>query len=90
MAVTPNDADQPPLASHPSDRGVGAAFGHLGHGLAQAAHERAACANPPRGFEKNDCVGAFKPKIERLGVVAVCDPGWSRQQAALLVAPLAF
>ena len=33
-------------------------------------------------------VSAFKPQIECLGVVAVCDPGRSREQAPLLLAPL--
>ena len=79
MTVTPNRPDQPPLVSQPSYHGIGATFRHLARGLAQAPQERAAGANPPRCFEMHDCVGAFKPQIERLGVVAVCNPGRSCQ-----------
>ena len=90
MAVAPNDRNQPPLVPQPPCCRIVATFGHFADRLSQPAQERSACADPPRRFKKNDCLGSFEPKVECLEVVAVCNPGGACEQAALLLAPLAL
>src|SRR5262245_57886909 len=56
----------------------------------QAAQEGACRADPPRRVQIHHGVRTFKPNVESLVVVAVGDPSVTREQADLLLPPLAL
>ena len=87
-AIAQDDPDQSPLIEQPSSHRVAATFRHFANGLSNPAQERPARARPPRRVKKYDGLRSLEPKGEGFVVVAVDDPGITREQAALLVPPL--
>src|SRR4051795_7324850 len=87
-SVAQDDSHQSPLIAQTSPCRIFATFGHLADRLRQPSPKRPVRARPPRGLKKHHGIRACEPKLERVEVVAVCDPDVTGKDATLRLSPL--
>src|SRR5262245_17409647 len=82
-SVPPDRDDEAPLVPKSSKRRILGTIRHLARRPPKPADERAPGTEPPWRIQVDDGVRTRELQVERLVVVAVGDPGVTREQPAL-------